>query len=218
MLRSGEASPGQFFQLRLQLAASLSSRMAAETVFVDGVGLCTIDLDGWRDAMTLVPQKSYLFSETMAENILLGADPDLLDDVVRLAALDIDVDALPQGVDTEVGEAGVTLSGGQRQRTALARGLARGGQLLLLDDVLSAVDHKTEQHLVDVLRTRSPRPTTVIVAHRISALQHADQILVLDQGRIVDRGTHDELLTRDGIYRDTWNHQTESVDTEVAHG
>lgn len=190
----------------------------AKTVHIDGTCVCELDLDGWRETMTLVPQKSYLFSESVADNILLGSDRDILDEAVRLAALDIDLEALPHGVETQVGEAGVTLSGGQRQRTALARGLARGGHLLLLDDVLSAVDHKTEQQLVEVLQSRRPRPTTVIVAHRISALQHADRILVLDGGRVVDRGTHDELVARPGIYQDTWRHQTESVDEEVADG
>ncbi|MCA9570766.1 MAG: ABC transporter ATP-binding protein, partial [Myxococcales bacterium] len=182
----------------------------ADAIRIDGTCVRCIDLDGWREAMTLVPQKSYLFSESLADNILLGGPRGGLDALVALAALDVDVAALPEGVETQVGEAGVTLSGGQRQRTALARGLARPGRVLMLDDVLSAVDHKTEQQLVDVLRSRSPRPTTVLVAHRLSALQHADLILVLDGGRVVDSGTHAELLARDGIYRDTWLHQTES--------
>jgi len=183
------------------------------TVFIDGIDLVDLDLDSWRDAMTLVPQRAYLFSESVRDNILLGSDDEpRLADVLRLAALDIDIAALKDGVDTEVGEAGVTLSGGQRQRTALARGLARKQGVLMLDDVLSAVDHRTEQQLVDALRSRSPRPTTVIAAHRISALQHADVIIVLDRGQLVDSGTHGELASRPGIYRDIWERQTEASD------
>lgn len=187
-----------------------------DTVWIDGTCVCKLDLDGWRDHMTLVPQKSYLFSETVADNILLGGDDERLPDVIRLAALDVDMAALPDGVQTQVGEAGVTLSGGQRQRTALARGLARPSAVLMLDDVLSAVDHATEQQLVDTLRGQSPRPTTLIAAHRISALQHADHILVLDEGRVVAQGTHAELVETPGIYRETWLHQTESG--EADHG
>lgn len=181
-------------------------------VLIDGDCLREIDLDAWRETMTFVPQKSYLFSESVADNILLGTDPNALERLLELSALDVDVGALPQGVDTLVGEAGVTLSGGQRQRTALARGLARATPMLMLDDVLSAVDHATEHQLVDSLQRQDPRPTTIIVAHRISALQHADHILVLEAGRVVAQGTHEELAEQPGIYRETWLHQTETVD------
>jgi ATP-binding cassette subfamily B protein len=101
------------------------------------------------------------------------------------------------------------LSGGQRQRVALARGLVREPVMVLLDDVLSAVDHHTEQELVAALRERGSQPTTVLVAHRISALQHADVIVVLDDGRVVDVGRHAELVERPGFYRETWLAQTE---------
>ncbi len=182
------------------------------TVFVGGTDILDLDLNGWRDTMTLVPQRAYLFSESVRSNILLGdADEEKLARVLKLAALDVDIEALKDGVDTEVGEAGVTLSGGQRQRSALARGLARSQGVLMLDDVLSAVDHATEQQLVETLKGRSPRPTTVIVAHRVSALQHADVIGVLDGGRLVDVGTHDELVARDGLYREIWERQTDET-------
>ncbi|MCB9676612.1 MAG: ABC transporter ATP-binding protein [Alphaproteobacteria bacterium] len=189
------------------------------TVRVDGHDVRGFDLDAWRDAMTLVPQRAYLFSESVRSNILLGADDDAkLRRVLTLAALDVDVAALRDGVETQVGEAGVTLSGGQRQRTALARGLARGQVVLMLDDVLSAVDHRTEQQLVDALKSRSPRPTTVIVAHRVSALQHADVIAVMEGGRVVDSGTHAELVARPGLYREIWRRQTETGESEGVHG
>jgi ATP-binding cassette subfamily B protein len=180
------------------------------TVFVDGVDVRDLDLQEWRKAAVLVPQRAFLFSETLRENLLLGDErPGRLDDAHRLAALEQDVAALPRGVESQVGESGVMLSGGQRQRSALARGLLRDPRVLMLDDVLSAVDPETEAQLVVAIRERSERPTTVLVANRISALMHAEVILVLDHGRVVDRGTHAELLTRDGPYRETWLRQNE---------
>jgi len=183
------------------------------TVLVDGVDVLELDLDRWREAMALVPQRAFLFSESLSDNILLGAQgPQAIERLratLRRAALDVDLEALPDGVDTVVGESGLTLSGGQRQRTALARGLIRDSRLLMLDDVLSAVDHHTEQQLIGSLQAQSPAPTTVIVAHRLSALAHADVIIVLDGGRQVDHGTHAELLTRPGLYRDTWLRQAD---------
>ena len=165
--------------------------------------------------MQLVEQRAFLFSESLRDNILLGVqDEARLAKALELAALEQDVDALPEGVESQVGESGLMLSGGQRQRSALARGLIRDPGLLMLDDVLSAVDHATEARLIDSLRPGdSTAPTTVIVANRISALQHASVILVLDQGRVVDKGTHAELIERPGLYRDTWDKQREGDDS-----
>jgi ATP-binding cassette subfamily B protein len=183
----------------------------AGSLRVDGSDLRTLDLDAWRSQMAYVPQRAFLFSESVSSNILLGeSNPDLLEHVIDLAALRIDLEALPDGVDTVVGEAGLTLSGGQRQRVALARGLARKPTLLLLDDVLSAVDHATEQELLSAIRTQTQRPTTVIVANRVSAIQHAETIAVLQHGRLVQRGTHEELVSEPGLYRETWLHQQEA--------
>ena len=181
-----------------------------DSVFVDGNDITAIDLDGWRRTLAFVPQRAFLFSESVAQNILLGdVPPSELAEALSLAAMDVDVAALPQGKDTRVGEAGVMLSGGQRQRTALARGLIRSPGTLILDDVLSAVDHSTESQLIQSLRDRGTTPTTVIVANRISALQHADLILVMEAGHVVDRGRHSELCERPGLYRDTWERQRE---------
>lgn len=181
------------------------------SVRVDDVDLLDVDLDAWRRHLAYVPQRAFLFSERVRDNIELGdADDERLASVLSRAALDVDMEALPDGPESIVGEAGLTLSGGQRQRVALARGLYRPHQLLVLDDVLSAVDHHTEQALIDTLRSDPNRPTTVIVAHRLSALRHASVIAVLDRGRVVDRGTHDELVERPGLYRDTWLRQREA--------
>jgi ATP-binding cassette subfamily B protein len=151
-----------------------------------------------------------LFSESLKENVLLGAPDDgRLERVLELAALEVDVAALPAGVKTVVGESGLRLSGGQRQRTALARGLVRAHTVLVLDDVLSAVDHETEHQLIESLRDAGVAPTTIIVSHRISALQHADLIAVFRRGRVVQMGTHEELAQREGFYRATWERQRE---------
>jgi ATP-binding cassette subfamily B protein len=180
------------------------------TIFVDGVDVRHLDLEAWRRSAVLVPQRAFLFSETLKDNLLLGDDrPGRLEEALRLAALEQDVAALPQGVDSQVGEAGVMLSGGQRQRSALARGLLRDPRVLMLDDVLSAVDPETEARLITAIRERARRPTTVLVANRIGALLHADVIVVFDHGRVVDQGTHAELITRPGPYQETWLRQSE---------
>lgn len=179
-------------------------------VLVDGVDLRRLDLDAWRERLTLVPQKAFLFSETMADNILLGPrDEARLARALELASLEQDLETLPEGTETLVGEAGVRLSGGQRQRTALARGLVRAHTVLLLDDVLSAVDHGTEKELIASIRGAGAggAVTTLLVAHRVSALQHADQVVVLHEGRVVDVGRPEDLLARPGLYRDTWQQQ-----------
>lgn len=186
------------------------------TVFVDGVDLLDLDLDDWRRSLTYVTQRPFLFSETLASNILLGEeDPERLSLALTRAALDTDVAALPDGVHTEVGESGVRLSGGQRQRAALARGLDRTHSVLLLDDVLSAVDHHTEHQLLENLQNAtsgSTPPTTLLVAHRVSALQQADQVVVLEDGALHDLGTPAELMARPGLFRDTWEQQQQPED------
>jgi ATP-binding cassette subfamily B protein len=179
------------------------------TVLVDGRDLTTVELASWRQRVTMVPQRPFLFSESIAANVSLEEDPQpsLVREAARLAALEQDLEALPSGLETVVGERGIMLSGGQRQRVALARGLYRGGDVLILDDVLSAVDHSTEASLVDTIseiaRT-AEAPTVLIASHRLSAFRSCDTILVLERGRLVDQGTHDELIERPGPYRDAW--------------
>lgn len=178
-------------------------------VRIDGVDLLDLDLNAWRRRIGVVAQRPYLFSDTIAANVALSEEPDpeRVRRAVALAALEPDLAALPRGLETVVGDRGILLSGGQRQRVALARGLYRSCDLLLLDDVLSAVDHQTEARLLSALADVSARarpPTTFIASHRLSALRHADLVLVLDEGRVIDRGTHDELASRPGPYRDAW--------------
>ena len=180
----------------------------AGSVFIDGVDVTAFDRTAWRSRVAMAPQRPFLFSETIADNISLGLTPTEgeVTTAADQAALEQDLIALPKGIETIVGQRGIMLSGGQRQRVALARALIRQADLVLLDDVLSAVDHGTEQTLVQSLRTtgkaRQSRPTVVIVSNRISALRHADNIVVLEDGAVVDQGTHQELSERPGLYQD----------------
>lgn len=188
----------------------------AGTVFIDGVDVRDIALPAYWKAMTYVPQDAWLFSQTLRENVAIADTAEERDDVRVQAALDAaalqeDLSALPEGLDTRVGERGITLSGGQRQRAALARAFYRDFEVLLLDDVLSAVDHATERKLVHNIEERSRHghgATTLIVSHRVSALRGADEIIVLEHGRIVARGKHDQLLADEsGPYYKAWRLQ-----------
>ena len=172
-------------------------------LFIGGVDINRIPLRALRSSIAMVPQESFLFSMSVAENIAFGL-PEEDDDAVRRASagaqLDKDLDELPDGYATIVGERGVMLSGGQRQRAALARALAVRPRILILDDVLSAVDAETEAGIQRELGRVFAGRTVVVVASRVSAVRNADQIVVLDEGCIVERGGHDELMARNGLY------------------
>ena len=187
------------------------------TVFVDGVDVRDLPLSELRGAIGFVPQEPFLFSDTLADNVAFGLDAFGLDDgparhermlaAAAIARLDKDVADFPRGYDTLVGERGITLSGGQKQRTALARALAIDPRILILDDALSAVDTYTEEEILSRLRGVMRQRTSIIVSHRISTVRGADQILVLESGRIAERGTHDALVDRGGPYAELYKKQ-----------
>jgi len=190
------------------------------TVFMDGVDVRAIPLERLRGAIGFVPQEPFLFSESIAENIAFGVRPQKnnraqkntdehsidperearLKEAAAVARLDKDVESFPKGYCTPVGERGITLSGGQKQRTALARALMVDPPVLILDDALSAVDTYTEEEILGRLKGVMRQRTSILVAHRVSTVRDADQIFVLDQGRIAERGHHDALVARGGLY------------------
>jgi ATP-binding cassette, subfamily B, multidrug efflux pump len=181
------------------------------TIFIDGRPVETILLRQLREWIGMVPQETFLFSESIAENIRFGRASATAEEVresAEEAGLSGDVAAFGQGIDTVIGERGITLSGGQKQRTAIARALIRNPPILILDDALSAVDTATEERILRALREIRKGRTVLIVSHRVSSVKDSDQILVLDNGRIVERGTHESLLARDGYYADLYRRQT----------
>jgi ATP-binding cassette subfamily B multidrug efflux pump len=211
-------------------------------VRVDGHDVRTLPLRTLRDHVSVVPQEPFLFSDTLANNIGFGLDnrdlpvvptgvsvvgtplpvpvpqqpdPARVREAARLAGLADDVEGFPQGYDTILGERGVTLSGGQRQRTAIARAIVRDPAILILDDSLSAVDTETERRILDGLREVAQNRTVILIAHRVSTLRHADQIMVLSEGRVVEQGSHDDLLARGGHYADLERLQRLATDLDA---
>ena len=179
-------------------------------LLIDGRPIREWPLESLRRSIGYVPQDTYLFSETVGGNVAFGL-PEYVHDQVRAAAeianLDSDVEAFSKKYDTVVGERGVTLSGGQKQRSAIARAVVRDPRILILDDSLSAVDTQTEERILTRLRGVMEGRTTILISHRTSTVQDADLIVVLRDGRIIERGTHDELLAREGYYADLYRKQ-----------
>ena len=179
-------------------------------VLIDGRPIREYSLESLRRNIGFVPQETFLFSERIRENIALGVE-SATDDEIRSAAdaanIAVDIEGFPEGYETMVGERGITLSGGQKQRTAIARALIRNPRILILDDALSSVDTHTEDKILNHLRDVMQGRTTIFISHRVSTVRNADRIAVLHGGRIVELGTHDELLAMNGYYSDLYNKQ-----------
>ncbi|MGA2201577.1 MAG: ABC transporter ATP-binding protein [Terriglobales bacterium] len=191
---------------------------APGAVLIDGRPVREFPLDSLRRHIGFVPQETFLFSDTIRENIAFGvSEEDLLEDghatladikaAAEAADIAQDIESFPEGYNTTVGERGITLSGGQKQRTAIARALLRSPRILILDDALSSVDTHTEDKILNHLREIMRGRTTIFISHRVSTVRNADRIAVLHQGRIVELGTHDQLIARNGYYTDLYNKQ-----------
>jgi len=191
---------------------------APGTVLIDGHAIRQFPLDSLRRQIGFVPQETFLFSDTIRENIAFGISAEAkqeggepsLDDIkaaAEAANIAQDIESFPEGYNTTVGERGITLSGGQKQRTAIARALLRSPRILILDDALSSVDTHTEDKILNHLREIMRGRTTIFISHRVSTVRNADCIAVLHQGRIVELGTHDHLIARNGYYTDLYNKQ-----------
>jgi ATP-binding cassette subfamily B protein len=190
------------------------------TVFIDGRDIRDIPLHELRGMIGFVPQEPFLFSDTLADNVAFGvpevknAEPARVIAAATVAQLDKDIRDFPQGYDTMVGERGITLSGGQKQRAAIARALIIDPRILILDDALSAVDTYTEEEILARLRQVMRERTAIIISHRISTVRDADQIVVLDAGRVVEKGRHDELIRLGGHYAEL--HKKQLLEEELA--
>ncbi|HLE78248.1 MAG TPA: ABC transporter ATP-binding protein [bacterium] len=188
-------------------------------VLIDGIDVRRLRLDDLRRHIGFVPQETFLFSETLHENIGYGlevAEAARVQEAAGIARIAGDIADFPHGYETVVGERGVTLSGGQKQRTAIARAVARDPRILILDDALSSVDTNTEEAILSGLRGVMASRTAILISHRVSTVRHADQIVVLADGRIVERGTHDELLATGGVYADLYRKQLLEEELEEA--
>jgi ATP-binding cassette subfamily B protein len=180
------------------------------SILIDGRPICEFPLDFLRRNIGFVPQETFLFSDTVRENIAFGVE-DATDEEIRAAAeaanIAADIESFPDKYQTMVGERGIALSGGQKQRIAIARALIRNPRILILDDALSSVDTQTEDKILNHLREVMRGRTTIFISHRVSTVRNADRIAVLHGGRVVELGTHEELIAREGYYTDLYNKQ-----------
>jgi ATP-binding cassette subfamily B protein len=184
-------------------------------ILVDGQDVRDVTQESLRAAIGMVPQDTVLFNDTIAYNIRYGR-PDASDEDLRAAAATAQIgeliESLPDKYRTQVGERGLKLSGGEKQRVAIARTVLKAPPILILDEATSALDIHTEREIQAALERVSAGRTTLVIAHRLSTVIHADEIIVLDEGHIVERGTHDGLLARDGLYASMWNRQRQAAE------
>jgi len=184
-------------------------------ILIDGHDIRSFDIANLREQIGYVPQDVFLFSDTITNNIGFGLGEKLDDAIIDQAAKDADVYQniieFPKGFHTRLGERGITLSGGQKQRVSIARAVAKSPRILLLDDCLSAVDTKTENAILNALEKIMKGRTSIIISHRVSSAKLADQIIVLDDGRVVEKGNHEELMQAKGTYAELYEKQTQQA-------
>ncbi|HEY1540900.1 MAG TPA: ATP-binding cassette domain-containing protein, partial [Xanthobacteraceae bacterium] len=188
-------------------------------ITIDGQDIRDVSQASLRQAIGMVPQDTVLFNDTVRYNIRYGrwdASDAEIEEAARLAQIDGFIRLMPKGYDTEVGERGLKLSGGEKQRVAIARTILKGPPILLLDEATSALDSHTEREIQDALDRVSHNRTTLVIAHRLSTIVGADEIIVLEQGTIVERGTHQALLAGGGLYASMWNRQREAEQARAA--
>ncbi|WAA13500.1 ABC transporter transmembrane domain-containing protein [Fervidibacillus halotolerans] len=186
---------------------------------IGNIPIQNMKLDFYRRAFGYVPQDHFLFSTTIKENIAFAnpnASMEEIEEAAKIASVHEDILSFPNGYMTVVGERGVSLSGGQKQRISIARALLLNPEILILDDALSSVDAKTEEAILTALKENRKGKTTIITSHRLSAIQHADLIIVIENGKLVEKGTHEQLMTKEGWYRDMYHQQ--QLEMEVKRG
>jgi len=192
--------------------------MTSGRVLIDGADIRDVTQASLRQAIGVVPQDTVLFNDTIYYNILYGRPEATRKEVLaaaRMAQIDEFIQTLPDGYDTMVGERGLKLSGGEKQRVAIARTILKGPPILMLDEATSALDSHTEKEIQDALDRVSKDRTTLVIAHRLSTIVHADNIIVLEAGEIVEQGTHAELMETGGLYASMWNRQREAEEARA---
>jgi ATP-binding cassette, subfamily B, heavy metal transporter len=187
--------------------------LAGGSITIDGQDIRDVTQVSLRDQIGMVPQDTVLFNDTIRYNVGYGRDgatQEQIEEAARLAQIDRFIAQLPEGYDAQVGERGLKLSGGEKQRVAIARTILKAPPILVLDEATSALDSHTEREIQDALDGVSRNRTTIVIAHRLSTVVNADEIIVLEKGVIAERGTHAALLARDGVYASMWNRQRET--------